>query len=242
MKPSPRSLKWVGAIALVLIIGLGANLALNWAARLPGLAVKGVVVKGELRRVKREGFDVLAARVVKGNFFTLDIHNVQNEFESLPWVRSASVRRVWPDQLEVRLEEHVPLARWGTEALVNEQGELFRAAYSGELPRFIGPEGSEKEMTAAYLQFQRQLREDDRQAVELVMSPRRAWSIKLESGMVLELGRTDMRERLARFVSVDKLMSELKERRGHVDLRYPNGFALKLLGPAKNKENLKATQ
>jgi cell division septal protein FtsQ len=59
---------------------------------------------------------------------------------------------------------------------------------------------------------------------------------------VLELGRTDVRERLARFVAVDKLTSELKERRGHVDLRYPNGFALKLLGPAKNKENLKATQ
>jgi cell division protein FtsQ len=242
MKISRRSLKWIAAIALVLAAGWVAHLASNWLAIVPGIAVKEVVIKGDLQRVKREVPDVLVGRVMKGNFFTVDIRDVQSEFEKLPWVRSASIRRIWPDRLEVTLEEHVPLAHWGSGALVNDRGEIFKAEYEGDLPRFVGPAGSEKEMAAAYLQYQSQLQKVGRGVAEITMSARRAWTLKLDSGMVLALGRSDAQQRLERFVAVEKLIPELKDRRGYVDLRYPSGFAVKLLGQPKKKENVKATQ
>jgi cell division protein FtsQ len=242
MKISRRSLKWIAAIALVLAAGWVAHLASNGLAIVPGIAVKEVVIKGDLQRVKREVPDVLVGRVMKGNFFTVDIRDVQSEFEKLPWVRSASIRRIWPDRLEVTLEEHVPLAHWGSGALVNDRGEIFKAEYEGDLPRFVGPAGSEKEMAAAYLQYQSQLQKVGRGVAEITMSARRAWTLKLDSGMVLALGRSDAQQRLERFVAVEKLIPELKDRRGYVDLRYPSGFAVKLLGQPKNKENVKATQ
>jgi cell division protein FtsQ len=242
MKSSLRSLKWIAAITLVLIAGWVANQAFNWLGVVPGIAVKEVVIKGELQRIKREVPDALVGQVMKGNFFTVDIRDVQNEFEKLPWVRSASIRRIWPDRLEVTLEEHVPLAHWGSGALLNDRGEIFKAEYEGDLPRFVGPAGSEKEMTAAYLQYQSQLQKIGRRVVEIALSARRAWSVKLDSGMVLALGRSDAQQRLERFVAVDKLIPELKDRRGYLDLRYPSGFAVKLVGQPKNKENVKAIQ
>jgi len=237
-----RSLKWIAAIALVLAAGWIAQVQLNWLGIVPGIAVKEVLIKGELHRIRREVPDVLVGRVMKGNFFTVDIGDVQSEFEKLPWVRSASIRRSWPDRLEVTLEEHVPLARWGSSGLVNDHGEIFNAEYEGDLPRFVGPAGSEKEMTGAFLLYQSELQKIGRRVAEIAMSARRAWSVKLDSGMVLALGRSDAQQRLERFVAVDKLIPELKDRRGYVDLRYPSGFAVKLLGQLKNKENVKATQ
>ena len=55
-------------------------------------------------------------------------------FESVPWVRHAVVRRVWPNRLAVTLEEHRAAALWqglgtttGSESLVNGHGEVFEA-------------------------------------------------------------------------------------------------------------------
>jgi cell division protein FtsQ len=173
--------------------------------------------------------------VARGSLFIVDIRKVRAELEKLPWVRSASVQRIWPDRLEIALEEHVPLAYWGMEALVDDRGELFKAEFTGELPRFNGPQGSEREMTLAWREFQSALAPIGLKPVEINVSARQAWSVKLDSGLTLQLGRSEIRERLARFVALDRQVPELKERRGYVDLRYPNGFALKLVG-GKSRE------
>jgi len=161
---------------------------------------------------------------------------VRAEFEKVTWVRSASVRRIWPDRLEISLEEQEPLARWGTDALINTHAEIFHADYAGDLPHFVGPVGSEREVADAYRDFSDILAKAELKPKEILLSPRRAWQVKLASGMVLDLGRVEMRERLTRFVAVSKQVPELQERKGRADLRYSNGFALKLTGTALPKQ------
>src|SRR5205814_462244 len=93
---------------------------------------------------------------VKGTFFTVDLEAVRALFEGIPWVRRAELRRGWPDRLEVRVEEHVALARWGQRReprLVNTHGELFLGQSDATLPVFSGPAGSEGEVTQRYLAF-----------------------------------------------------------------------------------------
>src|SRR5690554_5182705 len=46
----------------------------------------------------------IAGRLM-GNFFTIDLDKTRELLESAPWVRHASVRRVWPNTLRVQLEE-----------------------------------------------------------------------------------------------------------------------------------------
>ena len=237
-KTQRRPLRWVALFILTLLLIFGANRALNWLGDLPIVTLKEVSIKGTINHVSPDALRAVAKQTATGNFFTADMKSVQASFENLKWVRSASVRRVWPDRLEVTLEEHEPLARWGTDALVNVHGEVFHADYKGDLPRFVGPAGSEREVTQAYREFREMLKAADLEPKEVLLSPRRAWQVKLASGMVLDLGRVETHQRLERFVAVTKVAPDLRERKGRADLRYPNGFALKLTGPAPSKEDL----
>jgi len=208
---------------------LALYLAWTLAARLPVLALSEVRVSGELAHVSREQIEGVVQRELKGNFLTVDLAAARAAFQKLPWVRQAGVRRLWPARLEVALEEHVPLARWANTALVNTHGDVFAGTYDGELPVFIGPEGASREIAIQYRYFSRSLEAIGQTPVQVRMSPRRAWQVKLQSGLMLELGREQVEERLARFVAAyDRTFGRLGRRIEHVDLRYSNGFAVRV--------------
>jgi cell division protein FtsQ len=198
--------------------------------RLPVFPLREVLVDGDLAHVTREQLETLARREVKGNFFTLDLAEVRAAFAMLPWVRRVEVRRQWPDRLEVVLEEHVPLARWGNAALVNTHGEVFAAAYDGApVPMFIGPAQSAKEVAIQYDYFLRRLATIGQVPVEVQVSPRRAWQVRLASGLTLKLGRERIEARLDRYIAVyGRTLGRLQRKLDYVDLRYPNGFAVRI--------------
>jgi cell division protein FtsQ len=192
--------------------------------------------------VSRAQIEAVVRRDLRGNFFTLDLAQARKSFEAIAWVRKADVRRQWPDRLDVTLEEHVPLARWGTLGLVNTQGEVFQAQYEGQLPVFNGPNGAAKEMAIQYAYFRRALEAIGREPVQVNVSARRAWSIRLDGGTTLELGRADIEGRLARYVQNHAQAASLLGRRmEYVDLRYANGFAVRIpeLARAEAKERRK---
>jgi cell division protein FtsQ len=184
---------------------------------------------GGLKRVTREQIEDAVHGQVMGNFLTVDLEAVRNTFGKLPWVRAAYVRRIWPQSLEVMLEEHVALARWGNAALVSTHGEIFNAASEEGLPvlpLFEGPEESSGEMVRQYRAFSRLLRPLEQDIDYIKLSPRRAWQVRLGNGTVLELGREQTEARLERYVLAQMRGGmEFDQRLSYVDLRYPNGFA-----------------
>ncbi len=195
--------------------------------RLPVFPLREVRITQELAHVTPDQVETIVAHEFSGNFFTLDLARARAGFEKLPWVRNVNVRRQWPDRLDVTLEEHVPLGRWGSAALVNTYGELFAAAYDGDLPLFVGPPGSAKEIAIQYGYFQRSLGALGVAPVQVQVSARRAWQVRLASGLTLELGRENVEARLDRFVAVyARTVGQLQRRITYVDLRYPNGFAV----------------
>lgn len=187
---------------------------------------------GELKHVIREQIDKVVRSKIAGNFLTVDLDATRDAFEKLPWVRVAGVRRHWPQSLEVTLEEHVAVARWGSEALVNTHGEVFDGTVTtveGGLPVFIGPPESSFDMARQYAAFSRLLQPLRQNIAQLNLSPRRAWRIHLENGTVLELGRDQMEARLARYVlAYDRSLAQLNQQLAYVDLRYSNGFAVRM--------------
>src|SRR5262245_14794633 len=113
---------------------------------LPWFPLREVRVMKVPIHVTPEQVEAIVQRELRGNFFTIDLAAARAAFEKVSWVRRVQVWRQWPDRLEVAFEEHVPLARWGDRALVNVHGEVFQAAYDGELPVFNGPDGTAKEI------------------------------------------------------------------------------------------------
>ncbi len=236
----------LAAAMLVLAFVLLAYGAARWLTAHPTFAIRTLVVEAAgtaaLEHVTAERVARVCVPQINGTFFTADLALTKAAFESLPWVRSASVRRQWPDRLVVRLEEHRVLARWNDEGgnrFVSVHGEAFNAAgetaLAARLPLLTGPEGSEREVARQYALLRERLAIIGLAPQVLTLSPRQAWTLRLASGLVVEIGReqaqSSVQTRIERFIThYAATVGRLNTRVEVVDLRYPNGFAVRAPG------------
>lgn len=233
----------------LLMIALGLLLAggLWWAGQRPLFTLRAIRIEGSveapLRRVNPATVRSIALPRIRGNFFTANLDSVRLAFEAVPWVRRAAVRREWPNRLIVSLEEHRPLATWGDDGrLVSVKGDVFianldEAEEDGELPELGGPNGSEKEVVARFKDMQAWFSELKLQPDRVQLSARYAWTLHFTNGLRVELGReqdkTTLRERTQRLIAIyPQLHERLADRIESVDMRYPNGLAVKASGLA----------
>lgn len=235
----PRRL---GFITYALLAIAGATVvaySVEAALRSPQFLLRKLVVVGELRHVDREQLAEAFADGVEGNFFGVDLADVRARIEALPWVRRVEVHRAWPDRIEARIEEHVALARWADGGLVNTFGERFDADTTVRLPRFAGPPGSEHDIAARFADFRDRLATIGVEPAVVTLSPRYAWQLRAQTGpghtLLIELGRDQTNDpvaaRLARFVrAYPPTVARLGRVPDVADLRYPNGFALRVAG------------
>lgn len=189
-------------------------------------------INARLQNVSHAQIEKLVRNEIEGNFISINLTAVREAFVKLPWVRDARVYREWPHGLNVMLEEHHALAYWGSHALVNTYGEVFRVTADVNLPVFIGPnEASAYEVTQQYRRFNQILMPLQQHIAQVMLTQRYAWRIQLNTGTVLELGRNEIEERLIRYVSVyNHSIARLNQQHSlaYVDLRYPNGFAIRV--------------
>lgn len=228
MWDKPRLLNWIANFLFALAVVLMLYAVLFVVVHLPIFPIHEVKVDGQLTHVNREQIKLIVAKHLKGNFFTLDLIKTRDAFEKLPWARNVSVRRRWPDKLDVAIEEHQALARWGNIGLVNTHGELFQAATDADLPVFYGPGDGVMEVTKSYGSYSQILNKADIRIAQVTLSPRRAWEIKTDKGLLIALGRVDMEARLNKFAGAYKsTLGQLNVKVVYADLRYPNGFAVR---------------
>jgi cell division protein FtsQ len=142
----PDILNRAADLLVTLALLLSGTGAIHAVAQSPVFEVRQVQLRGVIAQVTREQVGEIMRRENRSNLVTLDLGATRAAFEKLPWVRNVMLRRHWPGRLEVMIEEHVALARWGDAALVNTHGEVFDATFSAELPVFRGPAESAKEI------------------------------------------------------------------------------------------------
>ncbi|HUG79827.1 MAG TPA: cell division protein FtsQ/DivIB [Burkholderiales bacterium] len=202
--------------------------ALQMLMRSSLFPLREIEVTTPLERTSKAQIEAAVQGRVTGNFFAVEISEIRASIERLPWVRRVGVRRAWPDRLQIALEEHVPLARWGDDALINAHGERFSGTTQAALPVFIAPPGTEFELSWRYARFARALEPLGERLERVVLTPRFAWQLRLGNGLQLMLGRDAdaAEERLRRFVEVYPAFPR-GTRHDYVDLRYPNGFVVR---------------
>ena len=240
---------------LLLVAGAASLLVAGvvWSARMPWFPLREVVFQSELREVQRAEVERSLAGRLRGNFFSINLDALRQSLEELPWVRRAEVRRQWPGRLEVTIEEHAPVAFWGqaTGQLVNSYGEVFSAAMTvpptRPMPVMVGPVGMAQEMLEYFHQAEELLSPLHRWPKALTVSQRQALQIRLDDGMIVELGRQQakapIQQRLERFVEYyPSVLTVARQRPSVVDMRYPNGFALRVNGPAAPSSESKGKQ
>ena len=256
MWDKPQLLNWLANLLYAVTVVLGLYAVLFVVVHLPIFPLRHVEIQGNLNYVTRDQIKLITDKHMQGNFFTLDLNKTKEAFQKLPWAREVSVRRRWPDKLEVTIKEHQAMARWGSLALVNKQGELFHAAIDSDLPIFYANGDFVLEVALNYADFSKTLQSSGLKIEQLSLSPRHAWKLKVVKQtepkliiskilptenpaekladtkvkpveMAIELGRDKPLQRLQRFVSAYKQGLTMSNLQiAYVDLRYPNGFAL----------------
>lgn len=222
----------VFSVLAMATLGSGWQLQ-DWLAGMDSLTLRQVRVESSFEHISRDEVRSLLAPYAGQRFFDLDVTEIKQRLQQQPWIRQATVRRQWPDGLEITLLEQQAVARWGERGLLNADASLFSPA--GELssdlvglPRLNGVVHSERLMLTQWRDMGALLQPLGLKITAMRLDERRSWRLQLDNGLRLMLGKGQDMRRLQRFVAFyPRLLAAQVAEVGVVDLRYPNGIVLR---------------
>jgi cell division protein FtsQ len=230
MPPRPYA-RWVLLVLLLIVLVAGALHSWRWLSSPEVFPLQAVRLDRPVERVGEPELRAALEPHLNRGMLGLDVAAIRRSLEALPWVASASVRRGWPGTLEIDVIEQIPLARWNGDQALNLTGEVFApppASIPEGLPQLAGPPGSEAEVVRRFNALDIQLASVGLQPAALTLDERRSWHAVLNGDVQMQLGADERDGGVRRFVrAYPRLQASAERRLVAVDLRYPNGFALR---------------
>ncbi|WP_114192724.1 cell division protein FtsQ [Edaphovirga cremea] len=227
-----------GVIFLLMVLGtVGWSVwaVIGWMQDANRLPLSKLVMTGERHFTTNDDVrQAILALGSPGTFMTQDVNVIQQQIERLPWIKQASVRKQWPDELKIHLVEYVPVARWNDLHMMDAEGKAFTAPTerigSQKMPMLYGPEGSEQDVLQGYRTMSQVLGNNKFNVKMAAMSARHSWQLALDNDVRIDLGRDDRTGRLQRFMELYPILQQQaladNKRVSYVDLRYDTGAAV----------------
>ena len=192
--------------------------------------IRYIKIEGAFQYISKERLKQVLAPQIQRGYYHADMEAINQVIKSLPLVDTVDVKRVWPDAVTIKITEQKPIVRWGDHALLNNQGEILipeNIEAFKNLPLITGPAGQEKKLLKIMKGVYIELKDKSLQLAEFHVNDRRAWRIKLASGLEMQLGRKAPLENMQRFLkTMDLLGADQLALIASVDTRYPNGYAV----------------
>lgn len=232
---SPGLLKLLMVFALVLLLLVGILVVRVMLNNPENLSISRIDLQGERKFIKDVDLQAVIEKYQQTNLYLLNADALEADLETLPWVRAITLRKAWPTQLIIEVEEQRPVAFWGRERLMNQYGELFAAelpSMRGVFPTLYSPEDKGREMGERYLKVKEWLKGLPLEISELTEDESGSWRLKIKEGPEVLIGSEDQERRIQRFRV--GFQQELASKLGNVrrvDLRYTNGFAVEWKQP-----------
>jgi len=201
------------------------------AANAAGFRITGLAVTGRQRLTDAE---VLAAAGVteRTSLLFLNVETARTRLEASPWITQATVRKLYPGQLEIAITEREPFAVWqraGKLWIIAEDGTVLGAwgeRPMHQLPLVVGEGAAKRARTfLALLDRYPALREDVRAAV---LVAERRWNLKFKSGLDVRLPEHDAARALDMLVALDREKKLLTRDVTAIDLRLPGRISVRL--------------
>jgi cell division protein FtsQ len=218
-------------LAVTLLCAGAVASAYHYVTQPGRMPLRVIEVKGEFNQLRHAAIQRTVMDSITGGFFNCDMPKLRATVLAMPWVEDVSIRRVWPDRLNMLVTEQVPLARWGEDALINVNGGVFRPPALHDYQALIklsGPQGSERRVVAFFQAIVPAARARQLQIDEVELDVRRHWWVRFDNGLTLSLGQDQIAQRLQQFFRVyPSLLNEPTRLPVRIDMRYAHGFAVR---------------
>ena len=229
-----RSSGSASGLLLVLLLFIATTAGVAWISlgivasdRWP---IRWLELNGEFQRVSAEQLRAMLTPHIDSSFFTIDLRELDTSARRMPWVSSVQIQKNWPDTVGVSIEEYEPVAHWNRGQLISDRGEAFTVPEADEiqgLPWLQGPDSRLEEVLESWTEFSDLLLPLGLEITQLKLDGRGSWSLSLDNGTGVRLGRESPMERLERLTqSWESLMRGQQGPPQDIDLRYTNGFAV----------------
>ncbi len=220
------ALLWLQVPLLALLLWYGGNQAAEWLNQpLDDVTLTGKLNQSDAANLRRQIWNRIDSR-----YLDIDLAGIKAELEQNAWVHRVDIRRQWPAGLLVDISEEIPVARWGRNGLLNSEGQIFmpdRQQGFGDLPVLKGPENRTLVMMEQFRSLSQQMRPMKLQLRSLELEPRGAWSLTLDNGIRLLLGRGNLIEKVQRFGRVyGSQLAGYADKIRQIDVRYTNGLTV----------------
>ncbi len=193
--------------------------------------IRHVGVEGEFQYISKEGIQSKIMPLIRDGYFAIDLQEIQQAVMSLPWAEKVQVQRIWPDGVKLRLYEQRPVVRWQEDSLLNIHGEVFKPLNIDEfkfLPVLYGPAEQRQQLLEIMYGLRVNLMDQGLRLTEFRVSNRQSWLLAMGNGMTVQLGRFEPLNKLTLLLKAFVVLgNELVDKIAYVDMRYPNGYAVR---------------
>jgi|GEM_PF-1877282 len=229
---------WFSTLCLTAVAVIGMTLFGIWRSGQGQnfCALKTLQIQSRFEHLSAEQIRAAIKSELAAGFFGLDLIAIRTQLKALPWVAQVEVRKHWPDTVMIRLVERVAIARWGTDGLLDNKGEVFHVSGAGAMHGLVhlsGPDSRRQELVSFYRSTEPMLRNLSLHMTKARFSKRGALSVQLSDASKIILGREQQMLRWQRFV--ENLPTLRAKNQGlrllEIDLRYTNGLAARFAPP-----------
>jgi len=192
--------------------------------------IRWLEINGSFQRVSAEQLRASLSPLITSSFFTIDLQTLRDAANRNSWVSAVQVQKRWPDTVVVKVEEFVPFAHWNRGQLISSRSEAFSVPDADGiqgLPWLSGPQDQLGQVLKNWIKFNDELVSAGLEIQQMTLDQRGSWSMVLNNGTRVHLGRDAAWKRLQRLMSGwDALLQGQRVPPRDVDLRYSNGFAV----------------
>lgn len=216
-------------ILIVLAILLGSQLIYWYVADIKRFPINYVKVIASYNHISKQQLEEIVSSYISSySFFSLPSRQIITNLKNLTWVQDVQVKKIWPDIVNISINEKVPFTRWN-DSFLTQDGEIFGNIVDHsdlQLAFLQGPVAEHREILAMYKKLNLLLALQDLQIKSLVKSISASWDLTLKNDIILHLGKKDLVAKIERFCKVYKLILVENPKLQKIDLRYPHGLAV----------------
>ena len=214
---------------VILLIAL--SVAFFFSFSLLNQSITKIQYVTEMKRISIDDLRGISSKIYDEGFLQINLSDIKEEIEQVNWVKSVSLERRWPDQINITIEEEDIVGWWNKDSIINSKGNLFlldQQSLPSGLIEFNGPNGQQEMVFEKYLLFAEELTARGILIEKVTLDFKGSWSVTIRPNITLRFGKENISERFDRFLMIwdESLLDNLAVIE-YIDLRYAEGISVK---------------